>query len=401
MTNLFKKSFLYIILVLGYQLIHTSSILAKPQPKPLTIPDRYEKIKITFTDTNSAKGKALINSLDSFYKVQIARGFNGSVLIGYKGQVLYERYFGIANKSTNMLWNSNTSSQLASTSKPFTATAILWLEQNGYLDIDDLVQDVLPDFPYPTITIRMLLCHSSGLMHYEKTGLNYWKKNNLTMYNEDLLQILKKHKPSLLFTPGTKFDYCNTNYAMLARIVEEIAQMRFNDFMKKFFFEPLGMDNTFVYDPNEPNKDNKTIGYRSSWTVHGDMYADGITGDKGVYSTVRDMYKWDQSFYHHVFLNEQTLKKAYEPQHSYNPNAEQARSYGLGWRMIIQPQNKIIFHNGNWHSNRTVFYRFVQDNFTIIVLSNRDFEPVYQQVKPIYEIVKQHESLSSNLTNDY
>lgn len=376
-------------------LLWTQSIQAKPLPEP----DKYEKIKLTFSDTNSAKGQALIASLDSFYKVQITRGFNGSVLIGYKGQVLYERYYGVANRSQNKMWNSEVSSQLASTSKPFTATAVLWLEQNGYLNIDAPVQEILADFPYPNITTRMLLCHSSGIPDYVYVGLNYWKKNNLTMYNEDLLQVFKKHKPKLLFTPGSSFKYSNSNYAFLARIIEEVAQMRFNDFMKKFFFDPLGMSNTFVYDPEINAGDDITLGYKANWTVHGDMFADGVTGDKGVYSTVRDMYIWDQSFYQNVFLDPNTLTKAYTPQHPLKPGNEQ-RSYGLGWRMIIQPNNKIIFHNGNWHSNNTVFYRFIQDNFTIIILGNKYNEGIYRQVKPIYDIVKRHENITTTFQSE-
>jgi len=364
--------------------------------KPLPEPTPYEKIKINFSDTNSAKGRALINSLDSFYKTQVARGFNGSVLIGYKGQVIYERYYGVANRSQNLMWNSNTASQLASASKPFTATAVLWLEQNGLLNIDEPVQKILKDFPYPKITIRMLLCHSSGIPDYVYMGSNYWKNSKVPMYNEDLLQIFKKHKPKLQFTPGTSFKYSNSNYALLARIVEEVAQMRFNDFMKKFFFEPLGMNNTFVYDPEIQVTNNKTVGYKANWSVHEEMFADGVTGDKGVYSTVRDMYIWDQSFYHNVFLNPQTLAKSYEPQHPLKGGPEQ-KNYGLGWRMLIHPNNKIIFHNGNWHSNNVVFFRFVQDNFTIIVLGNKYNEGIYRQVKPIYEIVKRHE----NITTEY
>lgn len=387
-----SKLFFSSLLALGLSQSYLSA-------EPIPVPDRYDKLSISFSDTNSTKGKALIASLDSFYKVQVARGFNGSVLIGYKGQVLYERYYGVANKSKNQMWNAQVSSQLASTSKPFTATAILWLEQNGYLNIDEPVQKILADFPYPNITTRMLLNHSSGIPDYVYIGLNYWKKNNLTMYNEDLLQVFKKHKPSLQFTPGKGFKYSNSNYAFLARIVEEVAQMRFNDFMKKFFFEPLGMNNTFVYDPAINANDNITLGYKANWSVHGDMFADGVTGDKGVYSTVRDMYIWDQSFYHHVFLNPTTLSKAYTPQHPLKGGTDQ-RSYGLGWRMIINPNSKIIFHNGNWHSNNTVFFRFVEDNFTIIVLGNKYNEGIYRQVKPIYDIVKRHEKLNSSFQND-
>jgi CubicO group peptidase (beta-lactamase class C family) len=116
------------------------------------------------------------------------------------------------------------------------------------------------------------------------------------------------------------------------------------------------------------------------------MFADGIYGDKGIYSTVRDMYKWDQSFYQNKLLNNETIELAYGP-----CSFEKAgvKNYGLGWRMLCFTNgNKIIYHNGWWHGNNTCFYRFIKENFTIIILGNRFNKNIYKQPKVIYSIIK-------------
>lgn len=391
--SIILKSTPFYILSLLLSLL-TLSTHAKENPLPpipvVDVPPTQFKVM----DTLSPEGRALTNSLDSFFRIQVARGFNGSVLVGYQGTVLYRRYYGIANKEKGLGWDRNTASQLASTSKPFTAVAILWLAQNGYLDIDAPVKSVLKDFPYETITIKMLLCHRSGMQDYTKMGLNYWRKNDLVMYNEDLLQMFRKHKPALRFTPGTKFEYCNTNYAILARIVEEVSQMDFGMFLKKFIFEPLGMHNTFVYDPLDILPENRSQGYKANWEIHADMFADGVTGDKGIFSTVEDMYKWDQSFYRNVFLNKQWENLAYMPHNEIKGE----RNYGLGWRMILNGDHKLVFHNGNWHSNNILFYRFIQDNFTIIILGNKYNTGIYRMGMPIFDIVKQYYPLKTVLS---
>lgn len=359
---------------------------AKPAMAP---PDnKYATVKLDFTDTASPEGRALITRLDSFYRRQVAGGFNGSVLIGYNGKVLYERYFGLANRETGLTLNKACPSQLASTSKTFTATAVLWLYQNKYLNIDDPVNKYLKDFPYEGITIAMLLNHRSGLPNYTSMDMGkYWGSTSAIMYNEDLLQVFAKFRPALRSKPNTRFEYCNTNYAMLARVIEEVSKMPYRKFMKQFIFEPLGMNNTFVYDPADPKPDNLAISYKYNWLREPDMFADGIYGDKGIYSTVEDMYRWDQSFYNHALLDEKTLKLAYAP---YSFEKAGVKNYGFGWRMMNYPDGyKIIYHNGWWHGNNTVFYRFVKDNFTIIVLGNKYNSRIYSQTQDIYAIVKQ------------
>lgn len=393
--NLFFPKKIITLSLLSLSFAIAPKLQAADELKPL-MPVSVPPVQYEFLDTLSDQGRALTSSLDSFFRIQLGRGFNGSVLVGYQGKVLYRRYYGIANRESNLKWDRNTSSQLASASKPFTAVAALWLAQNGYLNIDATVKSVLKDFPYENITIRMLMCHRSGMQDYTKMGLNYWRKNDLVMYNEDLLQMFAKHRPALRFTPNSKFEYCNTNYAILARIVEEVAQMDFGVFMDKFIFKPLGMNNTFVYDPLQPLPANRSQGYKSNWAIHGDMFADGVTGDKGIFSTVEDMYKWDQSFYNNTILNKKFEQLSYTPQNELKGE----RNYGLGWRMLLNNNSKLIFHNGNWHSNNVLFYRFIEDNFTIVILGNKYNTGIYRMGKPIFNIVKQYEKINTQLDNN-
>jgi CubicO group peptidase (beta-lactamase class C family) len=377
--------FSFVFFFVACQTVSEQNAQARP---PLAPPDNaYSTVKLGFADTSSPEGQELIRKLDSFYRREVNSGFNGSVLVGYKGKIMYERYFGYCDKGNGTLLCAQNPSQLASTSKPFTATAVLWLHQNKYLNIDQPVQKYLKDFPYPDITITMLLNQRSGLPDYTKMGNRFWKTNE-PMYNEDLLQILAKYKPSLNSRPNTRFEYSNTNYAMLARLIEEVAAMPYKQFMKEFIFEPLGMKNTFVYDPADRGlyAAQLTQSYKYNWTIFAETNEDGVYGDKGIYSTVEDMYRWDQSFYNHVLLNEKTLKMAYT---GYSNEKAGVKNYGLGWRMMNFPDGyKIIYHNGWWHGNNTVFYRFVQDNFTIIVLGNKFNSKIYGQARSIYGIVK-------------
>lgn len=376
----------FLIFFVACQTVTEQNALASPPlaPKP---DNAFSTVKLDFADTNSAEGREMIHKLDSFYGKEIGRGFNGSVLVGYKGKIMYERYFGYCNKADNTPLSPNTPSQLASTSKPFTATAVLWLYQNKYLDIDKPVQTYLKDFPYPEITVAMLLCQRSGLPDYTKMGNTYWK-SSAPMYNEDLLQLFAKFKPRLNSKPNTRFEYSNTNFAMLARIIESVSKMSYKNFMKEFIFDPLGMKNTFVYDPTERSKynDKITVSYQYNWSIYKETPEDGVYGDKGIYSTVEDMYRWDQSFYKHALLNEKTLKMAYT---GYSNERAGIKNYGFGWRMLeFNDGYKIIYHNGWWHGNNTVFYRFIKDNFTVIVLGNKYNTKIYTHAKSIYAIVK-------------
>lgn len=337
-----------------------------------------------YSDSNSAELNHAVQRLDSYYAIQCRHGFNGSVLIGYKGKILYERYYGYANREELLRLDANSASQLASTSKTFTAAAVLYLNQQKYLNIDEKVKTYLPQFPYDNITVRMLLCHRSGIPDYLKWALKYYPKNK-PITNSDLMDLFARVKPPLESRPNTKFKYCNSNYAILASIIEEVTEISYPDFMKKYIFEPLGMKHTFVYNPYKACPYGTAISYKG-WRREPDQLGDGVYGDKGIYSTVQDMYRWDQSFYRNTFLNNETLEMAYGPC-SFEKKGQ--KNYGLGWRMLCFTNgNKIIYHNGWWHGNNTVFYRFIQENFTIIILGNKLNNNIYRQTKVLYSIIK-------------
>lgn len=383
-----KYFFPYIATTILFILIvacHSKTESVKANPRFHGDPKKTSGNPLDYSDTSSATYSDIIRRLDSFYNIQSRVGFNGSVLIGYKGKVIYERYFGYANREELVKLSPNSASQLASTSKTFTAAAIMYLHQNKYINIDEKVKTYLPQFPYENVTVKMLLCHRSGVPDYLHWIPRY-RKSNTPITNAEVMEMFARYRPALESRPNSRFKYCNSNYAILASLIEEVTEMNYPDFMKKYVFDPLGMKHTFVYNPYKATPYGTAISYKYNWRREQDMFADGVYGDKGIYSTVQDMYRWDQSFYKNTFLNNETLELAYGPCSFERPGV---KNYGLGWRMLCYPNGeKIIYHNGWWHGNNTVFYRFIQENFTIIVLGNKYNKNIYRQAPIIFSIIK-------------
>lgn len=391
--DILKRTFFFsLILLTG--LIACQSEREKVQAKKTNFglePIEMGAIKLSYSDTNSAEWKAVARKLDSFYQLQARTGFNGSVLVGYQGKILYEKYIGFANKAKGIPLSPDNAVQLASVSKTFTGAAVLYLHQNKYLDIYKPVDHYIKGFPYSDVTVWMLLNHRSGLPDYSHF-VPLHRKTQAPMYNAEVIELMIKHKPKQDFKSNTRFKYCNTNYLLLASIIEEVTEMSFDAFLSQYIFEPLGMRNTFVFDPAKGLPDNATLSYKAGYSVHPNDYRDGVYGDKGIYSTVEDMYRWDQSFYQNKFLSNETLEIAYGPCSFEKPGI---KNYGLGWRLMCYPDGyKIIYHNGWWHGNNTCFYRFVKDNFTIIVLGNKHTGSIYRQPNAVYNIIKNTESNS-------
>ena len=349
------------------------------------IPDsapKFSRVALSYNDTTDPVCKQMIYNLDTFYQRQVLAGFNGSVLVGYKGKILYERYYGVSQKESGAKWTSESQSQLASTSKTLTSGAILLLKDKGLLAFDDLVTQYIPDFPYPDLTIRMLLNHRSGLPDYIKFVTKPIEKKYLD--NNDVLNWFATKQPKQNFKTNTAFRYSNSNYAILASIVESISGMKFKYFMKRFLFTPIGMDNTFVIDPSEERICTATFCYNYKWQIEPDMHYDGVVGDKGVYSTVKDLYKWDQALYSGKFIKPSTLKEAYSPYSFEKPGV---KNYGLGWRTLNYPDGvNIIYNNGWWHGNTSAYIPLAKDNVTIIALSNKFTRNVYavKKLAPLF-----------------
>lgn len=311
-------------------------------------------------------------AIDGHYTSLYQSGrFNGNILIAYKGETIYKKSLGYAVKSSGERLNSESSFQLASTSKPFTAGAILLLYESGKLGLDDLVTEYYPEFPYKKVTIRHLLCHRSGLPDYLNLG-GLMKGTYLS--NQDVMDMFIKHRPKALNGANVVFKYNNSNYAVLAALVEKISEKSFADFCDENIFKPLGMKSTWVWHPEQARKKGQTYGYNGSWTPRKSDKFDGVAGDKGVYSTAEDLLKWDQAWYGNKLLKASTIKQSYEGQ----TRGSSGKDYALGWRtQELSGDKKMVYHNGWWHDYNIVFKRFIEDSLTIIILSNKYNQSVY------------------------
>lgn len=359
----------------------TPTGFVSPAVKPLEY-ESYAKEKVDLQDTNIIRK---IHALDCYFEDKVkSNTFNGAVLISYKGTPIFERYYGYKDYYTQERLTPRSTFQIASTSKTFTAGAILLLLQQKMLSLEDTLQKFFPAFPYKGITVRMLLNHRSGLPDYTKFYENYWKDRKNFMCNEDVLQMMIKFKPAIYNTPDTHFRYNNSNYVLLALIVERVSGVPFCDFMHQNIFIPLGMLDTWQYDPLSV-RPSATKGYKGSrWYEDEIVPTDGVLGDKNIYSTVRDLYKWDQALLAGKFIRSEYLGLAYTPQ-SFEKQGN--KNYGLGWRIQDQADGtRLIYHNGWWHSYNSVFNRKISDRTTVIILSSHYSQSVYK-IQPIWDIL--------------
>lgn len=349
------------------------------KPNPTNIIGSIPKVKAAPNPAFTAIDYALRNSSQHFFEETLLRSrFNGAILVARNGKIIFEHYQGLQNVLSGEPIDSSTAFHLASVSKTFTAMAILKLWENAALLLDDPVAKYLEGFPFPLITVRNLLSHRSGLPNYvhfvEKLG---WDTQRF-ITNADILQLLIDHPDKL--KPGRAnayFDYCNTNYALLALIVEKVSQLGFSDYMNNVFFKPLGMNNSFVYAVEMAEK--VLPSYKFNNRKEPMMFLDAVYGDKNIYSTPRDMMKWDLALSNGQLFSAKTLEEAFR---GYSYEKRGTRNYGLGWRLVEMPTGKkIIYHNGWWHGNNTVFSRLPDDSTSIIVLGNKYNRSIYQAKK--------------------
>jgi CubicO group peptidase (beta-lactamase class C family) len=260
-----------------------------------------------------------------------------------------------------------------------TATAVLMLIDAKKIALDQKVNTIINNFPYPDVTVQTLLNHRSGIKNYAYFTYenNNWDKKK-TLTNEDIIKVMIDKEIPLERKTDTNFSYCNTNYAVLALIVEKITGMKFPAAMKEMIFTPLGMTNTYVCD-FEKDRENIVPSYKGNNMEIGTDYLDGIYGDKNIYSTPRDLLKFDTARYAPFFLNPELIKKVYQ---GYSYESKGLKNYGLGIRMIeFEKGEPFYFHNGWWHGNTSSFINLRKEKVTIITLSNKYTKKTYQSKK--------------------
>lgn len=345
------------------------SIEKNNSPKPLfnELPQKYMEQKSYL--------------VENFFNEHIdnKKDFNGGFLVAKNGQIIFEKYQGKANFSTNEDITENTALHIASVGKVLTATAIFKLIDAQKLTLDQKIKTVLPNFPYAQITIRMLLNHRSGLAQYSKFSEpdNIWGKKKILL-NADILNLLATKNIPLDFKPNTKFAYCNTNYAILALVIESLTLQTFPEAMQSLVFKPLQMNDSFVFDFDK-DKDRVSQNYKSTKEKIPYDQLDAVYGDKNIYSTPQDLLKFDLATYKPDFISEDLKKEIYK---GYSYEKKGIKNYGLGIRLRKwETGQEVFYHNGWWHGNTSSYITLKKDTVTMIALSNKYTRKVYQTMR--------------------
>jgi CubicO group peptidase (beta-lactamase class C family) len=371
----YRYSAFSIIVVLLF--IHTSCNNNKSHAAVLIRADTTAYIQIADPTPISAAEKARIfQSSEEWYNRMLrATRFNGGMIVAKKGNIIFERYNGNAHIFGKDTINANTSLHVASISKTFTAMAVVKLWQDGKLNLDDQFSKYFPQFNYPGVTIRTLLCHRSGLPNYLYFMADLGWDQSKFVRNENVLTTLIDRKSELKFTPAnTHFEYCNTNYALLGLLLEKITGKKLPEFLKETFFVPLQMKNTFIYTDADSAKTTPSYDWRNK--MYPFAFLDKVYGDKNVFTTPRDLLIWDRALSIGKIFKPEVLEEAYKP---YSNERRGIKNYGLGWHMFIYPKGpKVIYHNGWWHGSNAVFIRLLQDSATIIVIGNKFNHNIYK-----------------------
>ncbi len=290
--------------------------------------------------------------------------FNGTVLLAHNGRILLSKSYGVGDPRGEIQLNRYSSFNIASISKQFTAFSIMMLVDRGLLRFDDPVSQYLPEWQYDGVTIRHMLNHTSGLPDYLTLAETRWDASTL-LTNEIMLSLLQNFAPTLNFPPGTKFEYSNTAFVALAIVVERVAGIPFEEFLRVNIFMPLEMDHTAAFNllSDENVLQQRVLG------IDGDQLndltnLDAVLGDGGMYSTAEDMLKWDQALYGSELLPQPAIREAF----SDGKLLDGTRiGYGLGW--FIE-DNDVVNHTGWWLGFDSFIRRDMKNRSLLVVMDN-------------------------------
>jgi CubicO group peptidase (beta-lactamase class C family) len=327
--------------------------------------------------------------LSSFFESKLLnKGFNGGILIAKNGYILYEKYTGKTDLRKPDPLTDTTAIHIASTSKTFTAMAVLRLVQENKMSLYDTLEKFFPGFPYAGITVKMLLEQRSGLPSYLNFMENYkWGKtsngkwNGQYASNNDVLQVMYQNIPDPVAKPDTRFNYCNTNFLILANIIEKVSGLSYPEYIQNTFFGPLHMTHSYVFTLKDTLHATPSFTGRSTFWNYD--FLDATYGDKNIYTTPEDLLKWDQALYTDQVVSSEFLDAAFTP---YSFERSSIHNYGLGWRLLMLPNGKkVIYHFGKWHGCNAAFARLTDEKATIIILGNKYNRNIYSSAHLCYD----------------
>jgi CubicO group peptidase (beta-lactamase class C family) len=335
--------------------------------------------------------KKVNHKLDSLLKrINKRYDFHGAVLVAKNNKIVYKNQIGYADFRKKKPIEATSKFQLASVSKQFTAAAIMLLQERNKIKITDTVNSFFPNFPFENVTIKHLLNHTAGLPKYFWVAEHEWNQEKAPN-NKEMMDLLSASSVQRFFRPGRNFDYSNTNYLVLAAIVEKVSGISFGDFLKKNIFDPLDMKNSYVYSfENDSIDKDQLIGYRlyRGWkhikipnTVN-----DAVVGDKNVYATIEDLYKWTSGLNSGKLLSKESVDLMYTKGKTIYGRTV---PYGFGFR-VDRRDDKNIYHYGKWNGFSTALTNYLEDDLVVIVLEHTSYNALTSLNKKIKRIVNQY-----------
>lgn len=297
-----------------------------------------------------------IEAIDSWFsELQKDNQFNGVVFMSKNGNVLLSKAYGFSNYKKEEKLTNQSALRLASVSKQFTAAAILILVEKAKLDLDENITSYMPDLPYKDVTVRHLLNQTSGIPDIYMDLAERNKAGIDILTNQIAVELLTSNPEKPEFNPGDQYQYSNTNYIILGRLVELLSDQSLENFMLNEMFKPLGMKNTRVWnlvseESTFPNKADDFDNALGNATEIKPSFIDGVAGDGAVFSSAEDMLIWDRFWYENNLISPSVLKEAFK-----TPKLKNGKhsDYGFGW--VITENG--MWHNGAWLGANTVIMR--------------------------------------------
>lgn len=321
---------------------------------------------------------SLVRYIDQYYKkVWEASDLSGGILVAKGDDIIYENYRGFGRAGGQMPIDKNTPLHVASVSKTLTAMAMMKLIEAGKIKFSDHLTQFFPGFPYPNVTVQTLLDQRSGLPKYEyfitKIPPAAPELSKPYITNQDVLDMIIKYKPDLARDTDTGFMYCNTNFALLALLIERVTKTPFPQAMKEMVFTPLKMNNTYIFQEKDIPTASQSFYYTNK--LYPLDRLDLIYGDKNVYTTPRDLYNFSKAMFSKKFLKPELMDMVFSP---YSNEKVGMNNYGLGFRMkIFDNGEKLTYHNGWWHGTNSVFAHLLKSKVTIVAIGNKYSNKVY------------------------
>ncbi len=343
-----------------------------------------KKLEIIRAEQREIKRAQIDLLLSQIYQKKL---FNGNVLILEKGEEIIHKSYGFASVEQKTKLSAASMFRIGAISSSFTAMAVLKLIEQKKITLDDSLARFYPEMPYPKVTIRNLLTHTSGLPDYLSHFYTYSSELMTYARNRDIIAWLQNEQIPLAFQPNTAWEYSNSNYIVLAGIVEKISKTSFPQFLQKEIIKPLGLRHTFLPAYHQPFKnENRILGFQMDGkTPFDDNFLNYVYGGDGVYSSTEDLLKWLEAWQQDKLISKKLRQQAFRP-----VKLQNGESYPYGFAWYLYPESDEIYHLGSWLGFKSVVLYQPKAQISIILLSNNSC-PVFEELIDILKKILHNE----------